>query len=450
MKGEELAAQSPWLTQMPPPAPPLEGEREADVCVIGGGFAGLSCALALRGEGLDVVVLEAESAGYGASGRNAGHLTPTIGKDLPTLCSLYSEEKVRGLVRLASTSIAHVEGLIRDHAIECDYEPVGNVISAVHPKQHASIERAARAAQAHDLEGELLDAAGMERRGLPRSFTCGYHETRGGVLDPGKLLRGIRAAALAAGSALHEGSPATQIHEGSPAVVETPRGRVRCRHVVIATNAYTPSLGRLRSAALRIQVQLFHTEPLTPAQREAVGWAGRAGIYTAHEILESYRWTADHRILGGSKFIRAGYGDRVLPDTDPRLCARLEAVFRERFPELPDVRVERHWGGPIFMSLDFLPRVGRGGRHQNLLHAIGWAGHGVAQASYAGVMLADLLCERAGPGAALWSRRSIPLPPEPLRWLAFRGLTGWFESVDRRVDKAVVRRRPRPAVGRRS
>ena len=92
------------------------------------------------------------------------------------------------------------------------------------------------------------------------------------------------------------------------------------------------------------------------------------------------------------------------------------------------------------MSLDFLPRVGRGGRHGNLLHAIGWAGHGVAQASYAGVMLADLLCERAGPGAALWSRRSIPLPPEPLRWLAFRGLTAWFESVDRRVDRAVARR----------
>jgi gamma-glutamylputrescine oxidase len=440
MDTESLAATSPWLSGMPPAAPPLEGEREADVCVIGGGFAGLSCALALRAEGLDVVVLEAEVAGFGASGRNAGHLTPTIGKDLPTLCALYSEERVKGLVQLAATSIAHVEELIRKHGIACDYEAAGNVIAAVHPRQHASIDRAARAAEAHGLEGELLDAAGMQRRGLPRAFSYGYHEARGGVLDPGKLLRGMRAAALAAGAALHEGSPATRIHPDRLAVVETPAGRVRCRHVVIATNAYTPALGLLRSAALRIQVQLFHSQPLNESQREAVGWAGREGVYTGHEILESYRWTADHRILGGSKYIRAGFGDRVLPDTDPRICTRLEALFRERFPELEDVAVERHWGGPIFMSLDFLPRVGRGGRHGNLLHAIGWAGHGVAQASYAGVMLADLLCERAGPGAALWSRRSIPLPPEPLRWLAFRGLTAWFESVDRRVDRAVARR----------
>ena len=130
-----LESQSPWLSGMPPATAPLEGEREADVCVIGGGFAGLSCALALRGEGLDVVVLEAEVAGFGASGRNAGHLTPTIGKDLPTLCSLYSEERVKGLVQLAATSIAHVEELIKKHDIDCDYEAAGNVIAATPRRQ---------------------------------------------------------------------------------------------------------------------------------------------------------------------------------------------------------------------------------------------------------------------------------------------------------------------------
>jgi len=431
---------SPWLVDPPEPMPPLIGDCDADVAILGAGFTGLSSALALRREGLDVVVLEAQSAGFGASGRNAGHLTPTIGKDLPTLCRMYGEERVRNLLALADVSIDHVEALIARHAIDCDYEPVGNVIAAVCPRQHAVVEAAARAAARFGIRGELLDAAALRRRGLPTAFTCGHFEPHGGILDPGRYVRGLRRAALAAGARLHEGTPVTAIQDGAPAWVVTPGGRVRCRNLVIATNAFTPQLGLLTSSGLRIQVQLFQTAPLTPSQRERVGWPRREGIYTAHEILESYRLTRDHRIVGGSKYIRAGFGQRVLPDTTPEVSRRIEQMFRARFPELADVPIERHWGGPIFMSLDFLPWVGRGGRHGNQLHAVAWAGHGVAQASYAGEMVADLLLERDGPGSALVSRRRLPMPPEPLRWLAFQGLTRFFESRDRRDDRSAAAR----------
>jgi len=431
---------SPWMEDAPVAGEPLSGEVSTDICVIGAGYTGLSCALAFRREGLDVVVLESEVAGFGASGRNAGHLTPTIGKDLPTLLRLYSRERVRALLHLQETAISHVERLIGEHAIDCGYEATGTVIAAVHPRQHAAIDRASAAALSMGITGELLDEAGMERRNLPRAFTRGYFEPHGGVLDPGRYVRGLGAAARKAGAQVFEKSPVVSIEEGEKPTVRTPSGAVRCRHVVIATNAYTPLLGRLRSAGIRIQVQLFKTEPLSPEQLRAVGWHGREGIYTAHEILESYRLTRDNAIVGGSKFIRSGYGNHVLPDVDDVAARRIVATFRERFPELGDVKIAREWGGPIFLSLDFLPVVGRSKKRGNILHSLAYAGHGVALASYAGEMVADMLLERDGPGRVLWGRWNVPTPPEPLRWLAFQSITRFLTAVDRRADANVPRR----------
>ncbi len=433
--GHPMQVPSPWLETLDlTPAQPLREALDADVAIIGAGYSGLSTALALRQAGLRVAVLESRYAGFGASGRNAGHLTPTIGKDLPTLVTLYSAERVAGLLKLADAAIAHVEAAIVSHAIDCDYEPVGNVIAAVHPRQHANLDRAAAAARRCGVPGELLEPGDMRRRGLPPSFTRGWLEPHGGVLNPGKYVRGLRRAALDAGALLFEDTPVTAIDARAPALVSTPGGLVRARHVVVATNAFTPELGRLRSRVLRTHVQLFQTAPLTPAQLARVGWQGREGVYTAHEMLESYRLTKDDRIVGGAKLIRYGFRGRWLPDVDPRLAAFLERTFRARFPELADVAVTRHWGGPIAFALDFLPLVGRDRRQPNVLHAVAYAGHGLALASYAGTLLADLILERESLGSALWTRTQVPLPPEPLRWLTVRGLTAFFGRIDRKAD----------------
>lgn len=428
---------SPWLDEIDEPTDALTEAIEADVAVIGAGLTGLSSALALRREGLSVAIVERDVAGFGASGRNAGHLTPTIGKDLPTLVTMFGRERARALVHLAELSIAHTEQLIATHGIACDYEPVGNVFAAVHDSQSGAVQKAAAAAAELGSPGELLDAAELRRLGLPACFVLGLLEPSGGILNPAKYVRGLRRAALDAGASLFERSPVTRVEPGPTAVVHTPQGRVRARHVVVATNAYSGELATGVPPVARIHVQLFKGTPLDASQLASLEWESRAGIYTAHEILESYRLTADGCIVGGSKFIRYGYGGRPLPDVDPEIAARLETTFHTRFPSLREVPVVEHWGGPIGFALDFLPTVGRARRHPNVLGSIGYAGHGLAQASYAGEMIADLLLERDGPGAALWGRRRIPMPPEPLRWLVSQGLTRMFEWMDRRVDRRV-------------
>jgi gamma-glutamylputrescine oxidase len=432
-----MAARAPslWLDPPPDPGPPLEGDVEADVIVIGAGYTGLWTALALRERGADVVVLERDYAGFGASGRNAGHLTPTIGKDLPTLLRLYGRERAGALVRFAETAVEHVEAAIPERELDCDYVPAGNVLAGVHPGQRPMLEKAAGAASQVGAAMRMLDESELAELGLPRCVACGYLEERGGVLQPGKYVRALREQAVAAGARLWESTPVDAIADGPRIRLETPRGLAAAAICVIATNAYTPRLGRLRSAVAPLQVSMFATAPLTPAQRERVGWAGGEGIYTAHEVLESYRLTADGRIVGGSRHVRWPPGGRLLPDHDPKSFTALEEMFRGRFPELQDVVVERFWSGPIAMTLDFLPAIGRGGRHQNVLFGIGYNGHGIAQASYAGTLLAKMAHGEDPGHPELLRRRRVPMPPEPLRTPMARSLLGALRFLDRRTDR---------------
>ncbi len=439
--GEGARAPSLWLDPPPQPGPALEGDVRADAVVVGAGFTGLWAALALRERGADVVVLERSYAGFGASGRNAGHLTPTIGKDLPTLLRLYGRERGGALVRFAEAAVEHVEAAIAERGLDCDYVAAGNVIAGVHPGQAAALERVARAARELGGAMRMLSEAELAERGLPRFVACGYLDERGGVLDPGKYVRALREEALRAGARLYESTPVDAIAEGPEVRVETPRGSASAPHLILATNAYTPRLGLLRRAVAPLYVSLLATAPLGAEQRERIGWPGGEGIYTAHEVLESHRLTADGRIVSGSRHVRWAYGERALPDREPRTFAALEAMFRARFPELADVAAERAWSGPIAMTLDFLPAVGRAGRHGNVLFGIGYCGHGVAQASYVGTLLAKLAVGEDPGHPEIVGRRRVPMPPEPLRTLVARAILTTLQALDRRTDR---RARPRP------
>jgi gamma-glutamylputrescine oxidase len=431
---------SPYLGAPPDREPPLAGEARADVAIVGGGLTGLSTALALKRAGVDVVVLEREFCGFGASGRNAGHLTPTIGKDLPTLLMLYGPERTAAIVRFADHCVHRTEELVAEHGIDCDYAPTGNVMAVVHAKQEKRLRRAAEAAGKVGANVRFLERAEMRARGLPPAFLCGALEGAGGTFDPGKLVLGLRRAALAAGIRIHEGTRVTRIEGGAMPVVRTAQATLRAERVVMATNAWTREIGSPGARLLPLYVTLFETKPLDDAQLAAIGgWSRREGVYTAHEILESYRLTARRTIVGGSKGPRYHWG--AVPGEHGGPNARCQEVivrgFRERFPALARLPIERFWGGWIAMTLNFLPSVGSHASDGRHWHALGYNGHGVAQATAVGEILADSITGRDNEWARVFPKPPPRLPPEPILWLAAQGLLALFGAIDRVTDRRI-------------
>ena len=430
---------SPWVATPPDLQPELADDLQADVVVIGAGYSGLSTALALRAQGADVVVLEQGFAGSGASGRNAGHLTPTIGKDLPTLLRLFGRERATRLVRFADAAVTHTEETIRKHAIECDYRASGNIMAGVNAKQEPRLRKAAEAAGELGAHVRFLSQPEMRERGVPPAFRFGVLEECGGTLHPGRYVLGLRRAALAAGVRLFESSALRSLEEGARVVARTERGSVRANAAVLATNAYTRSTGRKPRSVAPLRVSLFETEPLTDAQLAALGWHGREGIYTAHEMLESYRLTRQRTIVGGSRIVRYAWGSALPEGYDPGAFDIVGDAFRERFPTLRDHAIAHYWGGWIGLTLDFLPALGVEGTHRNVFHGIGFAGHGVAQATLMGEMLAEAVQGREHEWASALERRTLDWPPEPIRWLGARVIISTLAALDRRSDRLARR-----------
>jgi gamma-glutamylputrescine oxidase len=428
---------SPWVEQPRDLQPALEHDLRCDVVVIGGGLTGLCTALELRAQGADIALLEQDFAGSGASGRNAGHLTPSIGKDVPTLLKLYGEERATRLLRFADAAVEHAEEIIRKYEIECEYEACGNFMAGLHPKHEASLRRSAEAAGRLGARVRFVPEAEMRRRGMPSAFLSGLLEERGGHLHPGKFVLGLRRAALAAGVRLFEGCPLTELIDGAPIRARTAGGEVRADHAVLATNAYTPRTGWKKRAVAPLRVTLFETQPIAKERLDEIGWSGREGVYTAHEILESYRLTARNTIVGGSKVVRYAWQSGLASGYDPAAFRIVEEAFRQRFPTLRELPVSRFWGGWIALTPNFLPTVGSLGSHQSIHHGVGFCGHGVAQATLVGAMLAARIQGRAHAWDDALPERQLSWPPEPVRWLASKLLNGALTALDARTDRQI-------------
>jgi gamma-glutamylputrescine oxidase len=431
---------SPYLEHPADLQPRLAGDTSADVAIVGGGLTGLSTVLALRRAGVEAVVLEREFCGFGASGRNAGHLTPTIGKDMPTLLMMYGEERTGRIVRFADHCVHRTEQLIAELGIDCDYHPAGNIMAVVHPKQEKRLRRAARVAERVGADVRFIEPEEMRARGVPPAFLCGALEGSGGTLNPGKLVLGLRGAALQSGIRIYEQTPVLEVHEGAKPSLRTPHGTVRAERVVMASNAYTREIGRAGRKIAPLYITLCESAPLSDAQLEAIGgWPGREGVYTAHEALESYRLTAERTIIGNSKGPRYYWGGKpgARGGPHPGTQSMVEGAFRDRFPQLRDLPIARFWGGWIAMTLNFLPSIGRIDEDGRLLHAIGYNGHGVAQATAVGDLLTDLITGRENEWTGTIARPAPTLPPEPFLWLVARGALGLLGSLDRITDRQV-------------
>ncbi|GGN78655.1 NAD(P)/FAD-dependent oxidoreductase [Nocardia rhizosphaerihabitans] len=368
----------------------LASDITCEVAVIGGGLGGMSTALRLAERGRDVVLMEAEFCGYGSSSRNAGQLVGAPGGDIQLL-NLFAGKKMPSMVRLAENAARHVEGLIRTHNIECDYEPTGNVLAAVSRGQLGRVRRVAKILR---RAGGHVEVGTSEELGIPRGFLGGMRESIGGMMNPGKFTAGVRRALLDSAARVFERTKVTGVtRDGGQVVLTTPQGEVRANRVVLATNAFagewdiTP-----RHLAVPVWIIELETEPIAPDRLAALGWSSRSGVATQHNIMENYRLTSRNTIVFGVRRLERGFS-YPLPrkQPDPALVEELAGAFARRFPSLADVAVDRAWGGWIAITSSWESVAGQVG--DNVFYSIACNGHGLAQAPYLGSLIADLIVD---------------------------------------------------------
>ena len=423
-----------WLDPPGYCSPALSGDARCDVAIVGGGYTGMAAALRLAERGADVVLLEAEFCGRGASSRNAGHLTPTIAGDPQVLATVY-RRRAPELIRVADSALGFTKALMARLAIACDYEPVGNVSAALSSGQLRRAEAIARTLAAWGADVDFVEGRDW---GLPERFLGGILERAGGLLDPGRFAQGLRDALRASSARVHEGTRVEAIEAGrSGAVLRAPRGRIRADRVLLASNAYSHDLPFApRRAVAPVYVTLAETEPVDAARLLETGWTSRSGLYTQHLILENYRPTARGTVVLGTRLVQRPPGAVGERAPEPDVVADLVRGFHERFPSLADVPLRRAWGGWIAMTPSWLPVVGQVA--PNVFYALGYNGHGLAQAPYLGTLVADRMAgdDPHDDLEVLWRRQPRFAPALLFSRPALR--LGW--AIDRATDR--MGRRP--------
>jgi glycine/D-amino acid oxidase-like deaminating enzyme len=430
-----------WLAQLPARAgqAPLRAIADADLCIVGGGFTGLWAALhAKRADpGREVVVLEAQTVGFGASGRNGGFVVSSLTHGLTNGLSRFADE-IDLLDRLGRQNL---DGLVADVerlGIDCDLELTGELLPSVAPYQDAWLadERELAERFGHTVE-VFPDAEAMQAEVASPIFRGGiWTRDAGGVLDPAKLVLGLMTAALNAGVRIHETSPATGLREhGNGLEVQCPAGVVRARRVLLATSAFPPLLRSLRRYIVPVYDYVLVTEPLSGTQRASIGWERRQGIGDGANQFHYYRVTRDERILWGGYDAVYRFGGPVrddLDDHDPTF-ARLAQNFLTTFPQLEGIRFSHRWGGAIDTCSRFSVFFGTAHRGR-VAYAVGYTGLGVAATRFGAQVALDLLDGRRteATGSRYVARKPLPFPPEPLRTAVVQLTRNRLAAADRR------------------
>lgn len=417
--------------------PSLRGDLDVDVAVIGGGLTGLSSAIFLAREGMSVALLEKDLVGAGASGRNCGQVGSEIGRNLVALKSDLGTDRAGNVVRVLRAAIENLERFIDQEKIDCAYQRHGNIFAGIHITQQKFADQVACVAEEYGFPVKRIGPGDAQKMGLPAAVVCGFHDQTGGTLDPARLVKGLAKTALQAGRVkIFEETPVVEVVEGRKIVLKTPQGSVRADLCVLATNGYSPEIGYLKRKILPAYVSVAITDPLSDAQFEKLGWTRVGGLYTAHHVIENLRLTPDRRLLVGTKKVRVGFGTRPPAPNSRRTFSALQGVLDDRFPELDGIKIAMGWTGRVAVTSDSVPIMGRLGVHKNILYSAGYSGHGIAMAAYAGHHIAALHAGRSlGDAAILESRRVIPIPPEPIRWLGANALFGVLSRKDAATDR---------------
>jgi glycine/D-amino acid oxidase-like deaminating enzyme len=382
-----------WLTTVQMPTPPVQPLPEtADVAVIGAGFTGLSAALALAKRGMKVVVLESETIGWGASSRNGGMVLTGLKLGVNKLISTYGRELTRRMYAASLDSIDCVERIVREENIACDFARTGHLEVACKQMHYDDYARQAEVI-AREFNHQLKI---VPRRELHSEIGSDiYH---GGMVDeisvglnPARYVVGLGAAAMRAGAQIAEHTKLEAVQSasrnGSTGFrLQTSRGNFWTHNVLVGTSGYTGAATRkLQMKIIPIGSYIITTEVLPESLARELSPRNRQ-IYDSKNYLYYYRLTPDNRLLFGG---RAAF----FPESDQTIRKSGELLRRgmvEVFPQLRDTKVEYVWGGTLDFCFDIMPHAGHMG---GIYFAVGYAGHGVAMATWQGQKMAEWIAE---------------------------------------------------------
>lgn len=414
----------------------LQGDDVADVCIIGAGFTGLSTAIHLKEKhpSLNVVVLESNVVGFGASGRNGGFSMTLFGLTLETTKLRYGKKRTKAADDYMTAAVDHLEAMINKYDIDCNYVRDGLMHVATNERELNQLKKEIELADAlglHDLSWWDRD----QTQAVVHSpqYVGAVYDSYCALLQPAKLVRELARVAEKLGVVIYERTRVEDVAYTSPVIVQTDRGHVKAEQVLFATNAYSNAFTKLKSKQLPIYTYISLTEPLTDEQLSAIGWQQRVGIEDARNYVHYYRLTPDNRLLFGGGDALYYYGGPHGRDKNETIFKQLQQTVKTLFPQLANIQFTHHWGGPISASLDLVPMIGR--IRSNILYSMGCMGHGVSLANYNGLTLAELLLGEQSERTQFFmvDRRVTPLPPEPLRYWTVSAIRKYLQYEDRKV-----------------
>lgn len=392
-----------------PEFPKLQGSVSADVCIVGGGYTGLSAALHLAEAGYKVVLLEAHRVGWGASGRNGGQVGTGLNKDQAELESLFGKTQAKALWDLSLEAVNLCKALIHKHTISCDLQ--AGIIHADHHQRFVagSREFAEKLQRDYDYQDiHFLDQSALQQELHSPLYYGGVLNLGAAHLHPLNYALGLAQAAQQAGVTIYEYSPVLSYSNGSQVEVKTEQGIVTAEYLILACNGYLDNLEpKVASRVMPINNYIVATEPLTEAQTQDL-IPNRYAVADSAFVVNYFRLSADNRLLfGGGESYSFKFPENIPALVHPRMLAV--------FPQLADAKLDYAWGGTLAVTANRLPYFTR--LQPNVFSVSGYSGHGVALATLAGKLLSEVI---AGTAERFDIMAKLPNWPFPggtlLRW----------------------------------
>ncbi|SFS14977.1 NAD(P)/FAD-dependent oxidoreductase [Yoonia litorea] len=409
--------------RLPAERPSLKGHHQADVCIIGAGFTGLSTGWELAQKGLDVIIVDAHRVGFGASGRNGGQVWSGYNTPQRKLAKTYGADHAKDLWAITQEAKARVRAICDAHVPDARFRP-GIAEAATKPAEVAEMHRDAAFLQDSYGYAEItaLDRNQIQDIIRTEDYYGGHLDTCAGHIHPLRFVVGLADLAEGAGARIFERTEAHHISDGDPAIVRCPQGQIRARHVILAGNGYLPNLRRAVTAkVLPVNSFIAATEPLGERASEIL--TRDIAVSDSKFVNSYYRLSEDKRLLFGG---RAAYGIGFPKTLHQEMQARIAATF----PQIGKVRIDYAWGGTLGVTATRLPAIQR--LAPNVVSAGGYSGVGVALSGMAGKILAEAIAGQAGRFDTLANLR-VPTYPggtlfrSPIRHLAMT----WFSLRDR-------------------